>query len=211
LLIFIVNRVKIYYDSYMQYQTGVITMEADGRNTKLLISESYKKLVLLYPYEKITIKMITDGAGLIRPTFYNHFRDKNEVFEWILQEELINILHSLINNKMEKEAIKMIFVYFGNNKEFYKRLFMITGQNSFEEVFENSIFRIFFQILKNYSKDEKKLFLTRENISRYYSMGLVYIIKMWISDADRNNMFAPEEVYESYIFLITHSLLDYID
>jgi probable dihydroxyacetone kinase regulator len=195
----------------MQYQTGVITMEADGRNTKLLISESYKKLVLLYPYEKITIKMITDGAGLIRPTFYNHFRDKNEVFEWILQEELINILHSLINNKMEKEAIKMIFVYFGNNKEFYKRLFMITGQNSFEEVFENSIFRIFFQILKNYSKDEKKLFLTRENISRYYSMGLVYIIKMWISDADRNNMFAPEEVYESYIFLITHSLLDYID
>jgi len=210
-LIFIVNRVKIYYDSYMQYQTGVITMEADGRNTKLLISESYKKLVLLYPYEKITIKMITDGAGLIRPTFYNHFRDKNEVFEWILQEELINILHSLINNKMEKEAIKMIFVYFGNNKEFYKRLFMITGQNSFEEVFENSIFRIFFQILKNYSKDEKKLFLTRENISRYYSMGLVYIIKMWISDADRNNMFAPEEVYESYIFLITHSLLDYID
>lgn len=211
MLIFIVNRVKIYYDSYMQYQTGVITMEADGRNTKLLISESYKKLVLLYPYEKITIKMITDGAGLIRPTFYNHFRDKNEVFEWILQEELINILHSLINNKMEKEAIKMIFVYFGNNKEFYKRLFMITGQNSFEEVFENSIFRIFFQILKNYSKDEKKLFLTRENISRYYSMGLVYIIKMWISDADRNNMFAPEEVYESYIFLITHSLLDYID
>lgn len=210
-MIFIVNRVKIYYDSYMQYQTGVITMEADGRNTKLLISESYKKLVLLYPYEKITIKMITDGAGLIRPTFYNHFRDKNEVFEWILQEELINILHSLINNKMEKEAIKMIFVYFGNNKEFYKRLFMITGQNSFEEVFENSIFRIFFQILKNYSKDEKKLFLTRENISRYYSMGLVYIIKMWISDADRNNMFAPEEVYESYIFLITHSLLDYID
>ena len=187
-------------------------MEADGRNIKLLISESYKKLVLLYPYEKITIKMITDGADLIRPTFYNHFRDKNEVFEWILREELINILHSLINNKMEKEAIKMIFVYFGNNKEFYRKLFMITGQNSFEEVLENSIFRIFFQIMENRgNKDEKELFPTRENILRYYSMGLVYIIKMWISDVNRNNMFSPEEVYESYIFLITHSLLDYID
>jgi len=187
-------------------------MEADGRNTKLLISESYKKLVLLYPYGKITIKMITDDAGLIRPTFYNHFRDKNEVFEWILQEELINTLHSLINNKMEKEAIKMIFVYFGNNKDFFRRLFMITGQNSFKEVLENSIAGIFAHILENHSnKDEKELFLTQENISKYYSMGLVYIIKMWISDASGHNIPAAEDVYESYIFLITHSLLDYID
>lgn len=187
-------------------------MEDDIRNTKVLISESYKKLVLLYPYEKITIKMITDGAGLIRPTFYNHFRDKNEVFEWILQEELVNILHSLINNKMEKEAIKMIFAYFGNNKELFRRLFMITGQNSFEDVFEYSITGVFSHILENHSnKNKKEIFLTQESISRYYGMGLVYIIKMWISDTKRPTMATPEEIYESYVFLITHSLLDYFE
>lgn len=189
-------------------------MEAEGRNTKLLISESYKKLVLLYPYEKITIKMITDGAGLIRPTFYNYFRDKNEVFEWILQEELVNTLHSLINNKMEKEAIKMIFVYFGNNKELFRRLFATVGQNSFEEVFENSITETFSHMLKNYSnsnKDGEKLYLTQENISRYYSRGLVCIIKMWISDTNIYNTSDSEKAYESYISLITHSILDYID
>ena len=161
-----------------------------------------------------SIKMITDGAGLIRPTFYNYFRDKNEVFEWILQEELVNTLHSLINNKMEKEAIKMIFVYFGNNKELFRRLFATVGQNSFEEVFENSITETFSHMLKNYSnsnKDGEKLYLTQENISRYYSRGLVCIIKMWISDTNIYNTSDSEKAYESYISLITHSILDYID
>ena len=41
-----------------------------------LLAESFKELALKHPIEKITIKEITDKAGVIRPTFYNHFQDK---------------------------------------------------------------------------------------------------------------------------------------
>ena len=51
--------------------------------TKALIGESLKVLMRNHPFEKITIKMITDEAGVIRPTFYNYFCDKYEVVEWI--------------------------------------------------------------------------------------------------------------------------------
>ncbi|MFQ9389086.1 MAG: hypothetical protein ACLR1V_10125 [Coprococcus sp.] len=37
--------------------------------TKALIGESLKVLMHDHPFEKITIKMITDEAGVIRPTF----------------------------------------------------------------------------------------------------------------------------------------------
>lgn len=37
--------------------------------TKALIGESLKVLMRNHPFEKITIKMITDEAGVIRPTF----------------------------------------------------------------------------------------------------------------------------------------------
>ena len=47
--------------------------------TKALIGESLKVLMRNHPFEKITIKMITDEAGVIRPTFYNYFCDKYEV------------------------------------------------------------------------------------------------------------------------------------
>ena len=40
-----------------------------------LLAESFKELVAVTPVEKITIKEITDKAGVIRPTFYNHFQD----------------------------------------------------------------------------------------------------------------------------------------
>ena len=41
--------------------------------TKALIGESLKVLMRNHPFEKITIKMITDEASVIRPTFYNYF------------------------------------------------------------------------------------------------------------------------------------------
>ena len=49
--------------------------------TKALIGESLKVLMRNHPFEKITIKMITDEAGVIRPTFYNYFCDKYEVVD----------------------------------------------------------------------------------------------------------------------------------
>ena len=42
--------------------------------TKELLADSFRSLVLTMPFQKISIKMITDGAHVIRPTFYNYFR-----------------------------------------------------------------------------------------------------------------------------------------
>lgn len=40
-------------------------------NTDDLLAASFKELLCKAPMEKITIKDITDKAGVIRPTFYN--------------------------------------------------------------------------------------------------------------------------------------------
>ena len=53
--------------------------------TKELLADCFRELMLTTPFDKITIKMITDRAGLIRPTFYKHFQDKYEVLEWIFE------------------------------------------------------------------------------------------------------------------------------
>ena len=46
------------------------------KEVKTLLAESFKELALEKPVEKITIKEITDRAGVIRVTLYNHFQDK---------------------------------------------------------------------------------------------------------------------------------------
>ena len=50
--------------------------------TKELLADSFRSLVLTMPFQKISIKMITDGAHVIRPTFYNYFQDKYEVMNF---------------------------------------------------------------------------------------------------------------------------------
>ena len=65
-------------------------MTGQGKNAiDIVLSESLKELAQTRPIEKITIKEITDKAGVIRPTFYNHFQDKYELIEWIINTELL--------------------------------------------------------------------------------------------------------------------------
>ena len=76
-------------------------------NIDQLLADSFKELAQAIPIEKITIKQITDKAGVIRPTFYNHFQDKYELLEWIKTgmdtvppKELAEIYHVLISSTM---------------------------------------------------------------------------------------------------------------
>ena len=47
-------------------------MTEEKKDVELALAESLKSLVVRTPFDKITIKQITDGAGVIRVTFYNH-------------------------------------------------------------------------------------------------------------------------------------------
>ena len=55
-------------------------MTEEKKDVELALAESLKSLVARTPFEKITIKQITDGAGVIRVTFYNHFQDKYDLY-----------------------------------------------------------------------------------------------------------------------------------
>lgn len=187
-------------------------MNYKNNNTKKLLVDSFKEQLLNTPFEKITIKMITDGAGVIRTTFYSYFRDKYELFEYILEEELFTVLYALIENGMDLEAIKMIFTYFDKNKSFYKEAFKTEGQNSFEEILLQKVLGLFKRFIEKHRLkiDVKIEVLSDDSIAKYYSMGIVYVLKMWIMD-DKYEKITSEEIYEAYIFLITHHILEILE
>ena len=88
--------------------------------TKELLADSFRTLVLTVPFQKISIKMITDGAHVIRPTFYNYFQDKYEVIEFLFDRDIGSKVEVMIENDMEHEAIKLMFICFEKNKEYYR-------------------------------------------------------------------------------------------
>ena len=186
-------------------------MEGKREITKHLLGESFRDLMLTHAFEKITIKMITDGAGVIRPTFYNYFQDKYELLEWYFKENVMRNVNELLEDSMEKEALKVVFIRFEKNRKFYRKAFEITGQNSFEEILNKEMYEMFIRIVNKYKlkKVPNLKILTKEIICKYYAVAVTNAIKDWITHEDEN--ISAEEMIEAFTFLISNSILDIID
>ena len=117
-------------------------MERKSELTKALLGEKFKELVAKKGFEKLTIKMITDAAGVIRPTFYNYFQDKYEVMEWLLWEDVFKEVSELMEQERGMESLKLLFRKFEEDKTYYEKVFEVTGQNSFEEMLYGQIFNM---------------------------------------------------------------------
>ncbi|MCR5416593.1 MAG: TetR/AcrR family transcriptional regulator C-terminal domain-containing protein [Pseudobutyrivibrio sp.] len=105
----------------------------------VVLAESLKELAASKPIDKITIKEITDKAGVIRPTFYNHFQDKYELLEWITVNELFAPVDPLLSNGMLKEGVTFVLTTMEREKDFYKRAAQLEGQNSFNEIYNRCV------------------------------------------------------------------------
>lgn len=185
-------------------------MEEKKELTKDLLTASFKELIQRVPFEKITIKMITDGAGVIRPTFYKHFQDKYEVLEWIFQKEIADKIQVLVDNDMEEEMFRLLCSCLEKDRAFYKKAYEITGQNSFEELMSDYLYHMFLTLQNKYPlKTPSPLdVLTKEAIARFYTFGLADSLKYWIT---LNNTYSVEDITTAYNYIIRNSVLDILE
>ena len=112
-------------------------MTQQGKNAiDLVLAESLIELSAKKPIDKITIKEITDKAGVIRPTFYNHFQDKYELIEWIIKSELLEPIKPLLNAGMIFEAIVLMLNNISANSVFYKKALKLEDEVRLRDVYE---------------------------------------------------------------------------
>lgn len=191
-------------------------METKKEITKELLAESFHTLLLTHEFDKITIKMITDEAGVIRPTFYYYFQDKYDLLSWILYKNVFIRVKELNSLDMDYESVKSIFISIEKDKKFYQRAFEVTGQNSFEHMFYTYSYELFFERVNHYKLKDLPDFrlLTKDIVAKYYTIGFVNIIKEWLqSTFDSSSKENPraEDIFNAYEFLISHSILDILN
>ncbi|MFJ7735360.1 TetR family transcriptional regulator [Lysinibacillus sp. NPDC097287] len=80
--------------------------------TRKLIMESFIELAMRKEFKDITIKDITSAATVNRATFYDHFLDKYDLLDKVLEE---NVMSSLLGEMSTHEAL---------NKEMLQELFL---------------------------------------------------------------------------------------
>ena len=185
-------------------------MERKRELTKILLAESFKELLIKGSFDKITIKMITDQAGVIRPTFYNYFQDKYEVMEWLLWEDVFKEVSELMEQEHGMESLQLLFQRFGEDKTYYQKAFEATGQNGFEEILEKKIRQLIEEMVgrhkikleKLQGIKDKKIFL------EFHTITVVTGLKYWLTS--REVHMSADEALEFYRFLMSHPILDVV-
>jgi probable dihydroxyacetone kinase regulator len=183
----------------------------DKRGTKDNLAASFKDLLRKMPMEKITIKDITDLAGVIRPTFYNHFHDKYDMLEYIVWKDLMMPIKPLLINDMIIEGLTLLFSAIKNEKEFYKHAVKIEGQNSFEKIARDQVTQLLLQVIEEKHSSvmhSKYKWLSADVIATYYGQAMVYVAIEWIRT---DFMIQPKELSEIYEYISTHSMMDLIE
>ncbi|MGN0484686.1 MAG: TetR/AcrR family transcriptional regulator C-terminal domain-containing protein [Lachnospiraceae bacterium] len=175
-----------------------------------LLAESFKELAAKQSLEKITIKAITDRAGVIRPTFYNHFQDKYELLEWIIKTEILDPTRPLILNGMIDQALILMFTSMEKEKDFYCKVSKTEGQNSFEDIVRKCIQDVLEDIFGNNLKREakKSKWLTTQHLAEYYAQSMTYIFMTWLKEEMAVD---AKEMASIYMYLMHHSVADVLE
>lgn len=111
---------------------------------------------------------------------------------------------------MEDDLLRLLFTCLSKDKEFYKRLYLIEGPNSFDHLMFQFIYDTLLRLLNKYPlKSPAKLqILSRETIARFYTFGLADSVKYAIM---HDITYTPEEIAAAYDYLIHNSAFDLME
>ena len=181
--------------------------EKEKKDTEKIIADTFKELLLKNSMEKITVKEICEKAGVIRPTFYNHFADKYEVLEYIIRTDILEPIKPLLFNNMMTAAYTLLLTNIGNDIEFYKRAVMIEGQNSFSNISISLVTELLVETIEKLHPVHhfRYSWMSREMLAEYYANTMCYIAINWIK---RDFTVSPDELSEIFDYISSHSIID---
>lgn len=114
-------------------------MNRKVRYTKMVLKESFIRLMKKKAFQRITITEICEDADINRATFYAHYTDQYDLLRQIEQELVGDINHYLGNylfNENESEFLQMlekIFEYIKENAEVCSVLLSENGDRNFQK------------------------------------------------------------------------------
>lgn len=153
--------------------------------TKMVLKESFIKLLEKKALSQITIKEICEDADINRATFYAHYNDQYDLLKKIENELLDNInahiadFNQKNNNMNAVSTAENIFEYLKENAKLCKLLLSERGDFSFQK---QMMMLVYDKIITELTDNNK---ITKEDAEYIYSFtitGCVGLVQKWLDD-----------------------------
>ncbi|MCR4668799.1 MAG: TetR/AcrR family transcriptional regulator, partial [Clostridia bacterium] len=141
--------------------------------TKLWIADKMSELMKHKPLAKIRVTEICKAAGVERPTFYYHFRDKYDLVAWMFFSKAYGT--DVISVRSSARAMSTM----KNDLIFYKR--------AYEDSSQNALWKYMVEYFTKRYTDLAKQKLGTDTLDtqlsysiRFYCMGAVGMTREWV-------------------------------
>lgn len=169
------------------------------RRTKKLLTEALLGLMQERAFEKISVNDLCDRAMVHRATFYNHFDDKNDLFNYALDEIEEEMLLSTIekgnfstSKEMYVSIITRVFDFIEANRKRFKLIINNNSDRLIMLIATTMRRSVRYFISKNhYSQD---YIVPLDIIIDFYMGGLAFIVLDWL----QNNEYKKEELIKFF-------------
>ena len=160
--------------------------------TKEAIQTVFKQMVCELPYEKITVKAITEAARINRNTFYLHYNCVDDVLAEIQAKhssEYSAIVSGFDQLKDTDKLVRSFFEYMEAQDEFFKRVTCDSRFDYIREGMQKKVSAHTHQQTK--TLHDKSSYI--QNIVRAYSTSVLTLYRQWVADGRKIPM---EEMIE---------------
>ncbi|MBP5442561.1 MAG: TetR family transcriptional regulator C-terminal domain-containing protein, partial [Treponema sp.] len=153
------------------------------------------------PYEKITVKAITEGARINRNTFYLHYNCVDDVLAEIQEKhssEYSAIVSGFDHLKDTGKLVRSFFEYMEAQDDFFKR---VTCDSRFDYIRERMQNRVTKQAAE--SRPLKGIEQSVRNILLTFNNCIVLLYRQWVADGRKIPM---EEMIELATTLLENGM-----
>ncbi|MBQ3266427.1 MAG: TetR family transcriptional regulator C-terminal domain-containing protein [Atopobiaceae bacterium] len=178
--------------------------ESDSR--KELLARALLEYLELHPNEPVSVTSITRICGISRQSFYYHFRDIHDLYAWTLHHELVKTVRPVRGEGWRTE-IQAVLERMYENRLLVMRAAQARGSVNIDELLKNELGIHIMRSVEEISTGLGIAPADRALIARFYTAGLVEIVRLWIDDGMRE---PPERLAErlSLFFVNSSELLE---
>ncbi|MDD4780980.1 MAG: TetR/AcrR family transcriptional regulator C-terminal domain-containing protein [Tissierellia bacterium] len=175
-------------------------------NTKEIIVNSLKELMKTKPFKKITVYNIVSNCSTTRQTFYNHFKDKYDVVNFIYSKHADKCYLHLGNNYTWYDTCLEVLNVMREDKDFYINAVNFDGQNSLLQIIFSHGYKNCMDIIKKKNNTNT----VDENLKFKLKFFIYGIIKSGEEWAKNGMIVSPEQIAKNIMDCMPEELYEYL-
>ena len=155
--------------------------------TKQILEESLKKLMLQKPLDKITIRDLTEDCGISRMAFYYHFKDIYDLVEWSCLEDATRALAGKKTYDTWSEGLVQIFDAVYENKPFILNAYRCISRDQIESFLFHLTSDLLMNVVEEKAEGTSISEEDRRFIADFYKYSFVGLMLDWIKQGMKDD------------------------